>query len=405
MVKITENNNFSYLGTFLYLLYPYLFGHGLFNPKDIPFLSIWLICTFLSCNILDFYIKKNKISFFSLFVLSTLTAFLLSVRISGILIFIQYFISFFICFNNTKFNFNLSKAILPKILFFIGNTFFFTIVFYPVFWTNPFEIINAIKFMGKFYHDVCTLTLGKCVPAQNIDALYMPIWFFFKLPIIILLGIFLIPFVEKKIFINNTNNLFFGTILTSSILIPLLLIINKTPLYDEVRHVLFLVPMFFLLGLTTLYYFSKKISILLTIFFLFFFTFENIKIFPYQYNWFNLSARFLDISKNFELEYMGISGKELAQKVKEKNKENYKQICVVVSPVYSVKPFLNEKYFDCFYNWTAIDGNTIRPFWAIQTVRNLKKSIPYKCNVIEKETINLTFYKKTLVAGNLLECK
>ena len=129
MVKITENNNFSYLGTFLYLLYPYLFGHGLFNPKDIPFLSIWLICTFLSCNILDFYIKKNKISFFSLFVLSTLTAFLLSVRISGILIFIQYFISFFICFNNTKFNFNLSKAILPKILFFIGNTFFFTIVF------------------------------------------------------------------------------------------------------------------------------------------------------------------------------------------------------------------------------------------------------------------------------------
>ena len=30
---------------------------------------------------------------------------------------------------------------------------------------------------------------------------------------------------------------------------------------------------------------------------------ENIKINPYQYVWFNYPSRYLDLSKNFELEY------------------------------------------------------------------------------------------------------
>ena len=44
--KITNNLSFSILSTSLYLLYPYLFGHSLFNMKDIPFLSIWLITSY-----------------------------------------------------------------------------------------------------------------------------------------------------------------------------------------------------------------------------------------------------------------------------------------------------------------------------------------------------------------------
>ena len=58
--KITKKQNISLLSSGIYLLYPYLFGHALFNPKDIPFLSFWLINTYLSIRIIeDFYLKKN----------------------------------------------------------------------------------------------------------------------------------------------------------------------------------------------------------------------------------------------------------------------------------------------------------------------------------------------------------
>ena len=44
-----------------------------------------------------------------------------------------------------------------------------------------------------------------------------------------------------------------------------------------------------------------------------FFLAENIKLNPYQYVWFNLPSRTIDLSNNFELEYQGISGREIAK--------------------------------------------------------------------------------------------
>ena len=46
--KIIDNENFCILGTTLYLTYPYLFGQSMFSPKDVPFMSVWLICTYVS---------------------------------------------------------------------------------------------------------------------------------------------------------------------------------------------------------------------------------------------------------------------------------------------------------------------------------------------------------------------
>ncbi len=53
---ISNDRIFSNLSTILYLTYPYLLGHSLFNIKDTPFMSIWLICTY--------YLIKNLNKFF-----------------------------------------------------------------------------------------------------------------------------------------------------------------------------------------------------------------------------------------------------------------------------------------------------------------------------------------------------
>ena len=96
LLKITNDEGYSILGSILYLTYPYLLGHSFFNSKDIPFLSLWLICTFLSCQIFEFFKKENQLKFSNLLILSFLTAYLFSIRITGILILIQYFITLLI---------------------------------------------------------------------------------------------------------------------------------------------------------------------------------------------------------------------------------------------------------------------------------------------------------------------
>ena len=55
-------------------------------------MSVWIICTYFIMKIVNNYHKDNKIFNSDLIYLSILTAFLLSIRVSGILIFLQYLI-------------------------------------------------------------------------------------------------------------------------------------------------------------------------------------------------------------------------------------------------------------------------------------------------------------------------
>ena len=400
--KIVNNRIFCSFVTIIYLLYPYLFGQSLFSPKDIPFLSIWVVCTYFSFVIFEKLIENNILKNFDLFILALLTAFLLSIRVGGVLIFFQYIVTFVIFANLEKINLiSFVKRFYLKILFFVFVLFFFTYIFYPIFWINPLTIFDAINHMGSFYHDICTLTLGTCMNAKNLPSTYIPIWFSVKLPFIILIGILLIPFTEKKIFIEKKIIIFFGTLLVIAILIPLFLIFRKVHLYDEIRHIMFLIPIFFILGSVSLYFFSKRIFYILGIFTIFVFIYENIKINPYQYVWFNLPSRSIDLSKKFELEYQGISGKEIAKYISN-SKDN--DICIIATPSYTVEPYLDQTQFNCIDQWPKIDTDYKRPFLAVQHVRNIKRGKPFQCETVFEENFKLLFHQKKFVMGKLLKC-
>ena len=399
--KITLDKNFSKIATIFYILYPYLLGHSFFNSKDIPFLSFWLICTYLSCNLIKNIDNKNIINLSKITILALSTSFLLSIRISGVLILFQYLFTLIIFLNLKQTNLELKKQLFKKISFFIFICLIFTYLLYPVIWKNPLELINAVKFMSQHHNDICTFTLGKCMQAQNLDSSYIYLWLLVKLPFILILGFLLLPFTEKKIFTNDHNKIFFGTLLLSIFFIPLILILFRVPLYDEIRQILFLIPLFFLVGITSIYFFLKKKTYLILIFFIAIFIYENVKIFPYQYTWFNYPARFIEIEGKFELDYWGISGKKLASKFE---KINFEKNCLASSPSHSVKPFLEKKGFECFFPWNSINKKLSRPFYAIQLGRNLRSSLPYKCDLVHKETIELPLHTKKLTMGNLIKC-
>ena len=401
--KIVKNIYFNTTSTFLYLLYPYLLGHGLFNPKDIPFLTIWIICTYVSINIFTKLSTGNILKYRDVLLISFLSAFLLSIRIPGVLIFLQYLFTFVIFLNCQKLKFNLFlKDTYKKILFFILLIFLFTYLFYPTFWKNPLLVFDAITAMSSYYNDVCTLTLGKCMFSKNLDPTYIPIWLSVKLPLVILVGIALLPITEKKIFVEKSKNITFGTLLFSSFFIPTLLIFSNVFLYDELRQILFIVPLIFILGIVSIYTFSKKIFYFFSFITLFIFLIENITIYPYQYAWFNTPSRILNLSKNFELDYLGISSKDLAKNISKINKKETTKPCLLT--IWSAKPFLNPQSYNCFGLWGEIDSDFPRPFWAIQNVRNLKKGESFKCESIYESKFNLLFSKEDFITGKLIKC-
>ena len=133
-----------------------------------------------------------------------------------------------------------------------------------------------------------------------------------------------------------------------------------------------------------------------------FFLLENIKIYPYQYSWFNLPSRIVDLNKNFELDYWGVSNKNISKKLINIKKNQFN--CLVLSPIDTIKPFLKNSNYNCYLPWGAINSKLERPFYAIQTGRNLKSSIGFKCKIVHQEKIKIFFYKKDLIAGNLIQC-
>tara|TARA_B100000886_G_scaffold234593_1_gene164065 strand:- start:207 stop:1802 length:1596 start_codon:yes stop_codon:yes gene_type:complete len=401
--KIIDSDIFSSLGAIFYLTYPYLFGQSMFSPKDIPFLSVWLVCTYLSFNSIKNLILENAIKSKEILLISFLTAFLFSIRIAGILILIQYFVLFFLFLNNYKINIiNFIRKLKFKILLLILSLIIFTYLLNPIFWIDPSFFIETIKINAGHFNNVGTNTFGRIMYSKDLPSTYLPIWFLVKIPLLIIIGIILIPFSEKKIFENKEKSIYYGCILITTFLIPLILILKKVHLYDEIRQVMFLVPFIFILGLVSIFIISKKFYIFATIIMIFFFVAENIKINPYQYVWFNLPSRLVDITNKFELEYQGISGREIAKYLSKKTDHN---LCILANPLHSVRPFLNNTNFNCYDIWQKIDTNYDRPFLAVQNVRNIKKSLPFNCKEIFKSDFNLFLHKKKFITAKLLKCE
>ena len=112
----------------------------------------------------------------------------------------------------------------------------------------------------------------------------------------------------------------------------------------------------------------------------------------------------INLSKNFELDYWGLSGRELAENISIINDQTTQKPCVLASPPWIIKPFLDEKLYSCFGIYQEIESGFPRPFLAVQNVRNLKKGKSYKCDTIYESKFNFLFTKEDIVTGRLIKC-
>ena len=402
---IIKDKFYSNIFLLLYLFYPYLLGHGFFNTTDMPFLFAWVMSTYYSIEIFLKAYKNINISFLSVFLLSFSTAFLLSIRISGILIFLQYLIFLIISAHFIKESFyKLLRLYFLRIVFFIFFTLLFTFIFYPLFWKNPYLIIESINYLRNIPYGVCTLTFGSCMDAVNLPSSYIFIWLLFKLPLISLIGLSLFPLVEKRIFLHPQNVILLGSILLTTISIIFLLIFFEANLYDELRHILYLIPLFLISSFSIFYFFSKKITLFLSLITILIFLTQNFNMYPYQYTWFNLFNNLIDVNKKFEIDYWGVSGRNIAKKINNNeylisNKEN----CIYVSPKHVIEPFLDSKY-KCIKPFLSIYPKSSEKYILVKFMRNIRRENPDNCVLIFEEKYNLNLFSNSLKMGEVYVC-
>ena len=105
-----------------------------------------------------------------------------------------------------------------------------------------------------------------------------------------------------------------------------------------------------------------------------------------------------------KIDYFGVSNKNLQKKIINFSKKNNinKNICIY-GDLYT-STYLQTKNFSCFKQYSHVDSAKLRPFFAYQNIRNIKRSKPNDCDLIHLEKYHYTFYNKDIVVGKLWLC-
>jgi hypothetical protein len=329
----------------VYFMYPYLFGHALFNVKDMPFLFVWLLCTWFSLKCAAALMENQRLGFGRFMVLVLLTAWLIAIRIGGLILLGQYLFTFMLVWSERKTDKKvLFTGFLIKTAIFLPLLFALVIIAYPLFWLYPRKIVDAVAYMCHLPWRFHTLTLGRFLSDQDLPGYYIPVWLLVKLPLAIIASLCVMPTVFKDIAQKSkVYPIYLGTFLFTMLFVPMYLAISGVALYNELRQVLFIFPFFLLLGFIVLHYRFPNGSVAVAWAYVGLFGIDHLLLAPYQYAWLNEAARLMDVDKTFETDYWGASSRELSSYITEHPSAYPSSLCVFVDTEHLYLPFLSAR--------------------------------------------------------------
>lgn len=406
--RLVPDESFSMLVSLSYLLWPYLLGQSLLNVKDVPFLFGWMLCTYLSLIMLDRYYKGRSIGRPFVLALAIATGWLIAIRVSGILIFMQYFLLFLGARRlSVRRGGGEAVSMRPYLLTFIVGVISFVYLAYPAFWLNPLQVFWAILYMshhpmGIFGHR--TLTLGELMPAGYLPMSYIPAWLSVKLPVMIMLGYLLLPVTLRKVASDAPGRCFLRSLLYTSIMIPAVLaIVPNVALYNELRQVLFLMPLYYLVGVLSIYAFSRKTAITLLMATICLFSIDNLMAYPYQYVWFNEIARQFRVERYFETDYWVASGRGLSGQVHAFAKGKPVD-CIYSDPDLIFRNFIQNSEFQCLKFSDDATSTSRRPFLVADYTIRGDKAYPENCVEVGREKLRLFMGAGDIVLSRIVYC-
>ena len=320
LLKKRFSNYLSIIGLLFFILSPRIFAESFYNMKDIIFLSLFVISLYFAITFLNNPNYKNLI-------FSALTcSFAIDLRVLGLIVPFIVIVFLILAIMENKIYF---KNYFLKLFIFALSVVFFTILFWPFLWNDPFiNFAAALKAMSSYPMRLNVFYLGEYVSAVNLPWHYPIVWIFITTPILylvlFLLGSFFIAYNFAIRFLNmseenNTtdpwsNNfermdIIFFLIFYFSLF--LVIQINAT-LYGGWRHLYFIYPCLIYISVKGIEniskYFKFKYLLIIIVPFLIYTSYWMFKNHPYQFVYFNKFAG-KNVPEKFELDYWGVSNK------------------------------------------------------------------------------------------------
>ncbi len=404
-----KDRKIALLGSFFLILSPRIFAHSFYNSKDMAFLAVFIIGVYSLISYL------NKKTFYNAVIHGIICAFLIDIRITGLLLPIFTVIFLFMDLMVIEKEKEGAKRSVATFMVYIIFLISFTVLFWPTLWVDPLKnFIEAFKFMSRHSWPGKVLYFGEYVRASNLPWHYIPVWLFITTPLLYSVLFFTGCLISLKSFVthplgfyrNRRDDLVFFT----WFFLPLIsVIILRSTLYDGWRQMFFIYPAFLiiaLIGLTSVFKGIGRMSspgkvkilnsavaaaILLSACNV---GYSVIKSHPYENVYFNFLAgrNGQEIKNNFELDYWGLSYREALEYVLENDSGKTVKIFVAnpsgISNASILKPgyvkrivFVEDpgkaKYFISNYRWHREEYPYENEFFSI-SVNGMKIMVVYK---------------------------
>ncbi len=257
--KIFKDWKIGLLGALFLILSPRIFGNSFFNPKDIPFLSAYIISIYTMLLFLD---KKN---IFMAVLHGFATAVVCSIRTPGIIIIpITFFFLFFDLFLSKESRKNYLKAAGLLLSFLIVSA-GLIVLFNPILYTDPignyiktFNLMKQYPWSGNQYY------MGHNIN-NKIPWHYSIVWFSISSPILYVLlfvigiGTLIARTVKNRISAHFQALRDIYLVAACAILPIATVIAEKSILYSNNRQMYFCYPPLLLISL---YGFVKLVEFL-----------------------------------------------------------------------------------------------------------------------------------------------
>lgn len=406
LLELIKDRVIASLGMFAFLLWPYLFGHALMNVKDVPFLFVWLLCTYLALHMFTNVMGDARSPWRWFVALGLATGWLISIRVSGVLIFIEYFwlSIFWYVFNRpAKFRFSVVQFVLSFLLALCLGIY----LLYPILWLNPLGISKALAYMSSHPWLGNTLTAGELVESKTRLPFYILSWLGVKLPIFVIVGLCVLPFMLiGKTFRNQKSVQYWAVAALSLSVVSVLslLVIKRVGLYNELRQILFIAPLLMMLAVVAIGWFNRRLAIVALVITAALMAIDDAALNPYQYTYVNELARHTELGKKYETDYFGLSVSQTARWLNESNVDASSQ-CLYVPSGHLWKYEINPQKFNCVENYPGDLSLLKKPFLFFVQSRSISSFAPPKwCQLLHLESRKLAYSSAVLKQGELYAC-
>ena len=348
--NIFLNWKLGLLGSIFLVLSPRIFADSFYNPKDLPFLSAFIIAAFT----LNIYLSnKNAVKLAVIHGIAT--GFAASIRILGIMI--PFFTILLLILDHilkrkqkTIADKSNIKQEIKSFLIYILISIIIFLFFMPSQWPNPIaNFFATIKTMSDYPYITEILYMGQTIKTSNLPWHYLPVHILITTPIfytvLFFTGLLSVIFFLRKNLKNFYIEKKFVIISILWFFIPVLgVIIMGSNMYAGWRHMYFIYPAFLIIslqGIGFIYNLLEKnikninknriVKVILSVL-LFFNMIFIIQVMarehPYEYVYFNTFAgrNLKEVGDKYLLDYWGLSyksGLDYILKTDQRNKITY----------------------------------------------------------------------------------